>query len=319
MSLPQLLGLHHVTAMASDVQATYQLMTQVLGLRLIKQTVNQDQLDTYHFYFTDEVGTPGTDLTFFFFPQQKPAVRGTNLIAKISFRVPNDDALSQWADRLADFGIESTRMTQFGDAGLEFRDQDGQVYQFISDLHDPTPSRSQPWRKSTVPEALAIRGLGPITINVINAERLAFVLTEMLGFHLLATDGLKQLFALGDGGHSQQVILNPQSTALTQAGFGMAHHIAFITEDLASLQQWATALAKFDLPHSGIVDRFYFQSDYFRPGPQLLFEIATKEPGFFQDEPEGTAGQHLVLPPFLAAQREAILANLPPFNGGDVR
>ena len=99
----------------------------------------------------------------------------------------------------------------------------------------------------------------------------------------------------------------------------MVHHVAFITEDLTSLQQWATALAKFDLPHSGIVDRFYFQSDYFRPGPQLLFEIATKGPGFFEDEPEDTAGQHLILPPFLTSQREKILANLPTFKGGDLR
>lgn len=319
MSLPPLLGLHHVTAMASDVQATYELMTQVLGLRLIKQTVNQDQLDTYHFYFTDNVGTPGTDLTFFFFPHQKPAVRGTNMIAKISFRVPNDDALLQWADRLAANDIESTRVTQFGDAALEFHDADGQIYQLISDRYDPTPARSQPWTHSSVPLEMAINGLGPITINVINADRLAFVLTDMLGFHLLATSGSKQLFTIGAGGHSQQLILATIPEPLTQAGFGMVHHVAFITEDLTSLQQWATALAKFDLPHSGIVDRFYFQSDYFRPGPQLLFEIATKGPGFFEDEPEDTAGQHLILPPFLTSQREKILANLPTFKGGDLR
>ncbi|KRL41612.1 VOC family protein [Lacticaseibacillus manihotivorans] len=319
MPLPPLLGLHHVTAMASDVQATYQLMTQVLGLRLIKQTVNQDQLDTYHFYFTDDVGTPGTDLTFFFFPHQKSAVRGTNLIAKISFRVPNDDALLQWADRLAASGIESSRVTQFGDAGLEFNDADAQVYQLISDRYETSPARSQPWTHSSVPLDMAIKGLGPITINVINADRLAFVLTDMLGCHLLATDGSKQLFALGIGGHSQQVILATKPEPLTQAGFGMVHHVAFITEDLTSLQQWTTALAKFNLPHSGIVNRFYFQSDYFRPGPQLLFEIATKGPGFFQDEPEDTAGQHLILPPFLTSQREQILANLPTFEEGDVK
>lgn len=316
MPLPPLLGLHHVTAMASDVQATYKLMTQVLGLRLIKQTFNQDQLDTYHFYFTDAAGTPGTDLTFFFFPHQKPAIRGTNMIAKISFRVPDDDALLQWADRLAANGIESTRIIQFGDAGLEFSDADGQLYQLLSDLHDPTPPLSQPWDHRSVPSTMAIGGLGPVTITVINAEHLGYVLSEILSFHLLATEGTKQLFALGAGGHSQQVILDQQpDLPLAQSGFGMAHHVAFETE-ITGLQQWQTALANFALPQSGIVDRYYFQSVYFRPNPQLLFEIATQGPGFFEDEPEATAGQQLALPPFLATQRAQILARLPKFEGG---
>ncbi len=317
MRLPQMLGMHHVTAMASDVQATYKLMTQVMGLRLIKQTVNQDQLDTYHFYFTDAVGTPGSDLTFFFFPHQQPAVRGTNMIAKISFRVPDDDALLQWADRLAAARIESTRVTQFGDAGLEFLDADGQVYQLLSDLHDPTPAPNHPWVNSSVPLSMAIGGLGPVTITIVNAEHLAYVLTEILGFHLLATEGTKQLFALGAGGHSQQLILDLQpDLPLAQSGYGMAHHVAFCTEDSATLKSWVAHLAKFDLPQSGIVDRFYFESDYFRPSPQLLFEIATQGPGFFQDEPEATAGQRLALPPFLVPQRAKLLANLPRFEGG---
>lgn len=312
-----LLGLHHVTAMASDVNATFHLLTQVLGMRLIKRTVNYDQPNTYHFYFTDVAGTPGTDLTFFFFPHQSRAIRGTNMIAKISLRVPDDQALLRWIQRLADAGIDATRIEQFGDAGLEFVDHDGQVYQLLSDAHDLTPARSQPWPDGPVDDDMAIGGLGPITLNVVNAEHLAYVLSEILGFHLLATEGSKQLFALGACGHSRQVIVDEQPhLPLAKAGYGMGHHVAFITQDLPHLQQWVAHLAQFDLSQSGVVDRFYFQSDYFRPSPQLLFELATQGPGFFQDEPQASAGSQLVLPPFLTAQRQQILSGLAPLSIG---
>lgn len=317
MSLPPLQGIHHVTAMARDPQATFEFMTRVLGLRLIKQTVNFDQPDTYHFYFTDALGTAGSDLTFFFLPKLAPAVRGSNMIAAISFRVADDHALVQWAEHLASFGIESIRTTRFGDAVLAFENEDGQRFELWSDAHDPTPAVNQPWEQSPVAFDMALRGLGPVTISVINAAHLAYVLTDVLGFHLLATAGSQQLFGLGTGGHSQQVIIDAQpNLPVATQGYGMGHHIAFITEDQTSLQQWVAHLAEFDLSQSGIVDRYFFQSDYFRPSPQLLFEIATSGPGFFRDETPTQAGLKLSLPPWLAPQREAIQRQLPPFHIG---
>ncbi|WP_125707704.1 VOC family protein [Lacticaseibacillus porcinae] len=317
MSLPPLQGIHHVTAIARDPKSSYEFMTHILGLRLIKQTVNFDQPDSYHFYFTDAVGTAGSDLTFFFLPKQLPAVRGSNMIAAISFRVVDDHALGQWAERLASFGIESTRQTRFGDAVLTFEDADGQVFELWSDTHDPTPAVNQPWDQSPVDAEIALRGLGPVTISVVNAAHLAYVLTDVLGFHLLATAKSQQLFALGTRGHSQQLIIDAQpNLPIATQGYGMGHHIAFITEDQASLQQWVAHLGEFDLSQSGIVDRYYFQSDYFRPSPQLLFEVATRGPRFFRDETPSQAGQQLVLPPWLAAQRQSLQPQLPPFQIG---
>lgn len=310
-----LLGLNHVTAMAKDPEAIYALMVKVLGLHLIKKTVNQDALDTYHLYFTDDLGTAGTDMTFFTFPNQNRAQRGTNMISAVSFRVPTDAALDFWHERLADHGLHPGPIRQQFDAlVLDFTDADGQVYQLISDEHDHGVAGGTPWQHSDVPEEFAIVGLGPVTITIINLTHLDYVLTTVMGFAQIAEADSKRLYSVNAGGHGAQVIVEQNRTLpIAEEGYGMIHHAAFNTRDLASLHSWVNHIASFRLPQSGLIDRYYFQSNYFRAAPQVLFEIATAGPGFLQDEPYAEAGIKLELPPKLESRRKAIEAGLKPF------
>ncbi|MFD1431978.1 ring-cleaving dioxygenase [Lacticaseibacillus yichunensis] len=311
-----LLGMNHVTAMASSPQAIFDLMSKTLGLHLIKKTVNQDAIDTYHLYFTDDTGTAGTDMTFFTFPNQLPGIRGTNMISRVSFRVPNDAALDFWEDRLNDRDIEhDPAESQFGSRHLNFRDEDGQEYQLISDENTHGVAGGTPWRHSDVPAEMAILGLGPVTVTVADQEHMHFVATDLMGYRQLAADGNFTLYETGEGGHGAQLIVEHRDDLpLAVEGFGQIHHAAFNTEDRETLQFWIDRISDYRLPQSGFVERYYFQSEYFRAAPQILFEIATAGPGFLQDETYDEAGIHLELPPFLEAQRASIEAGLTPIE-----
>ena len=316
MTTTDLLGLHHVTAITSSAPKIFQLMTEVLGLHLIKKTVNQDDVSAYHLYFTDDMGTAGTDITFFDFPGIGAGRYGKNSISRIGFRVPNDAALDYWAQRLADYHITTDPITtQFGDAVLPFYDFDQQRYQLISDEHQPDLPGGTPYRHSPVPVDVAIRGLGTPIITVSQAETLGQVLTNVMGFATIATDGPKTLYDLNHGGHAAQVIVEKSLTLPDGVqGAGTVHHLAFRTPDTAQLHEWIKRIQQFGLHDSGFVERFYFQSEYFRAASGVLFEIATDGPGFLVDETYDEAGVHLELPPFLEAQRAQIEANLVPFN-----
>ncbi|GAA3606756.1 ring-cleaving dioxygenase [Secundilactobacillus similis] len=319
MTTTDLLGLHHVTAITSSAPKIFQLMTEVLGLHLIKKTVNQDDVSAYHLYFTDDMGTAGTDITFFDFPGIGPGRYGKNSISRIGFRVPNDVALTYWAQRLADYHITTDPITtQFGAAVLPFYDFDQQRYQLISDEHQPDLPGGTPYRHSPVPEDVAIRGLGTPIITVSQAETLGHVLTKVMGFSQIATADHQTLYELNHGGHAAQVIVE-KSRVLPDGiqGAGTVHHLAFRTPDAEQLREWIKRVQQFGLHDSGFVERFYFQSEYFRAAPGILFEIATDGPGFLVDETYDEAGVHLELPPFLESQRAEIEANLVPFNSGE--
>lgn len=198
---------------------------------------------------------------------------------------------------------------------MDFEDADGQAYQLISDQNDHGVAGGVPWRHSDVPPEFAIVGLGPVTVAVINAAHLARLLTTTLGFTQAETSGSQTLFQVGAGGHGAQVIVDHQpDLPIAEEGFGMIHHAAFTTADRTELAAWITRIGAAELPQSGLVDRYYFASTYFRAAPQILFEVATAGPGFFQDETPAVAGLHLELPPFLEPRRAAIEAKLPPLD-----
>lgn len=311
-----LLGMNHVTAMASDPQQIFDLMSKTLGLHLIKKTVNQDAIDTYHLYFTDDTGTAGTDMTFFTFPHQDKAKRGTNMISRVSFRVPSDAALTYWATRLADRGLNTeASSTAFGAKILNFTDQDDQHYQLISDEANRGIAGGTPWQHSDVPLENAITGLGPVEVTVYNFQHMQYVLTEIMGYTERGQEGTRTLFEIGTSGHGAEVIVDHrEDLPIAVEGYGMIHHAAFNTEDRTTLATWIDRFKQYRLPQSDFVDRFYFQSDYVRVAPQILFEIATSGPGFLQDETYDEAGIHLELPPFLEAKRASIEAALPPIE-----
>lgn len=311
-----LIGLHHVTAITSSSPKMFQFMTEILGLHLIKKTVNQDDVASYHLYFTDDMGTAGTDITFFDFPGLGHGMPGNNSISRIGFRVPNDAAIDYWVQRFDENDIKHDDVTtQFDAKTLFFYDFDNQRYQLVSDETNDGVAGGTPYRHSPVPDEVAITGLGPMVITLSHPEQLNPILTTVMGFNVIAVEGSQTLYELHHGGHGAQVIVNfDLMTSNALQGYGSVHHLAFRTSDHDTLEYWINRLQKAGLHDSGFVERFYFQSEYFRAAPGVLFEIATDGPGFLVDETYEEAGRHLELPPFLEPQRAAIEADLVPFN-----
>jgi glyoxalase family protein len=315
----QILGLHHVTAMTSSAEKIYHFFTDILGLRLIKKTVNQDDIETYHLYFTDDQGTPGTDITFFDFPGIPKGTKGNNTISRISFRVKNDAALNFWIDRFNDYQVDHGEVQErFGKKYLEFEDFDNQRYQLISDENNQGVAPGIPWKNANVPNEHALIGLGPAFVTVENYEHMQMVLTEVLGFNLIDAQGSFHLFEVGAGGNGASIIVEHR-TDLPNAieGYGNVHHLALRVKDEAALRVWINKISQLRFPNSGFIDRFYFKSEYFRAATNILFELATDEPGFFEDEVYEHAGEKLSLPPFLEEKRAKIEAFVRPFDTSD--
>ncbi len=301
-------GVHHVTAITSSAEKIYEFFTYILGMRLVKKTVNQDDIQTYHLYFTDDVGSPGTDMTFFDFPGIPKGVHGTDEIYKTSFRVPDDAALEYWVKRFNRLNVKHTGIKeQFGKKTLSFLDFDDQQYQLISDENNKGVASGTPWQKGPIPLEYAITGLGPVHIRVSNFDFLKAVLEQVFEFREVAKEGSAHLFEMGEGGNGAQVIAE-YNTILPRArqGYGTVHHAAFRVENREELEQWKKRMDSVRLPNSGYVERFYFGSLYSNVAPQILFELATDGPGFMEDEPYETLGEKLSLPPFLEPNREEI-------------
>lgn len=308
MILNELKGLHHVTAITSSAEKIYEFFTGVLGIRLVKKTVNQDDIKTYHLFFSDDVGSPGTDMTFFDFPSISKGIHGNNEISKTSFRVPSDAALDYWIKRFDKYEVKHTGIQEwFGKNTVSFTDFDDQSYQLISDQSNEGVASGTPWQKGPVPLEYAITGLGPIFIRTSNFDYLKKLMEEVLLFRVLDSHESYHLFEMGEGGNGAQVIVE-HNTTLPQAqqGFGTVHHVAFRVNDRSELKDWQKRLQAFNIPNSGYVERYYFGSLYARLAPHILFEFATDGPGFMEDEPYETLGEKLSLPPFLEEKREQI-------------
>ncbi|CRK82732.1 ring-cleaving dioxygenase [Neobacillus massiliamazoniensis] len=301
-------GIHHVTAITSSAEKNYEFFTYVLGMRLVKKTVNQDDIQTYHLFFADDTGSPGTDMTFFDFPGIPKGVHGTNEISKTSFRVPSDAALNYWVKRFDRLKVKHTGIIeQFGKKTLSFVDFDDQQYQLISDENNKGVVSGAPWQKGPIPLEHAITGLGPIFVRIANFDYFKEMMEKVLQFKEIANEGDFHLFEVGEGGNGAQVVVE-YNTELPQArqGFGTVHHTAFRVENRAVLEEWIERIESFGFQTSGFVDRFFFGSLYVRVAPQILFEFATDGPGFMGDEPYETLGEKLSLPPFLEPKRETI-------------
>lgn len=301
-------GVHHVTAITSSAEKNYEFFTYVLGMRLVKKTVNQDDIQTYHLFFADDQGSAGTDMTFFDFPGIPKGVHGTNEISKTAFRVPSDEALVYWEQRFDRLKVKHNGIKeQFGKKVLSFTDFDDQHYQLISDEHNTGVESGTPWQKGPVPLEYAITGLGPVFVRIANFEDFKDMLEKVLLFREVAEEGAFHLFEVGEGGNGATVIVE-HNTFLPPArqGYGTVHHAAFRVEDTAVLKEWIQRLGSLGLSTSGYVDRYFFESLYARVAPQILFEFATDGPGFMGDEPYDTLGEKLSLPPFLEPKRAQI-------------
>ncbi|MDB5075176.1 MAG: ring-cleaving dioxygenase [Chloroflexi bacterium] len=309
-------GLHHVTAVTGHAPHNVTFYTEVLGLRLVKKTVNQDDLSAYHLFYGDEAGHPGTEITFFDWPDVAQTRPGIGTIAAIGLRVPGT-ALEYWVQRFDTVGVPHEVIAErAGRRTLAFADPEGQRLQLIDDGGMPGGT---PWSKSPVPQAMAIRGLGSVTLTVGRTEPTVWVLTEVLGFRLAGEyvapeDGQQVLvYAVDEGGPGTEVhVAARPGLQRGQVGIGGVHHVAFRTPDDKEHAAWQRRLAEAGLGVTPVIDRYYFRSLYFREPGGILFEVATDGPGFTADEDAEHLGEQLALPPFLEARRAEIEAGLRP-------
>lgn len=275
-------GVHHVTAITSSAQKIYDFFTNILGLRLAKLTVNQDDYETYHLFFTEEDGH-GADMTFFDFKDIPKGNHGVNNIERASFRVPTDASLDYWTRRFDNAHVKHGEISsKFGQKTLEFEDFDGQLYQLISDQNNSgDDSKGRSWQLSNVPQEHGITGLGPVFVKVENAENLRTILETVFGFRYAGQEADLHLFEVANGGNGAALILQEagEKEAYAYQGYGTIHHLALGTANPETLNYWIERIKAFRLPHSGLVDRFYFSSEYVRVAPGVLFEIATYTPG----------------------------------------
>ncbi|MBD1222089.1 ring-cleaving dioxygenase MhqE [Virgibacillus halodenitrificans] len=309
-----LLGIHHVTAMTDDAVRNYKFFTEVLGMRLVKKTVNQDDIHTYHTFFADDVGSPGTDMTFFDFPDVPKGASGSNSISRVGLRVPDDAALEYYLERFKAFGVKNEGIQELFDKKvLPFEEADGQKYQLFSDENNQGVAPGKPWKNGPVPQDKAIYGLGPIEITVSYFDDFKKVLSEVYDMKPILEEDNVTLFNVGEGGNGGQIILRKDETTPSRQGYGQVHHVSFRVKDHETIKKWEAKYNELGMGHSGNVDRFYFEALYTRVG-DILIELSTDGPGFMDDEPYETLGESLALPPFLESKREYIEGQIRPFN-----
>lgn len=308
-----IVGLHHVTAIAGDPQANVAFCTTVLGLRLVKRTVNFDAPDTCHLYYGDEVGHPGTILTFFPWPGASKGRRGTGQVTVTAFSIP-ESATGYWRDRLTRLGIGvDGPVRRFEEEVLTLHDPDGLHLELVAHA---AAERSEARREGPVPVSNAIRGFHGITICAAGYERTAKLLTETMGFGAAGTHHDRFRFVAGEGlwnGSVVDIVCRPgQPRGLVAVG--TVHHVAFRVPSDRDQLDWRAKLVAADLDVTPPIDRQYFRSIYYREPGGVLFELATDPPGFTVDEPVAELGTDLKLPLWLESSRRQIESILPPIQ-----
>jgi glyoxalase family protein len=302
-------GLHHVTCIASDAQKNLDFYAGILGMRLVKKSVNQDDPKTYHLFYADAEGRPGTDLTFFPWQHMYPARKGVGLATEVQLAV-KPDTLAYWSKRFEHYGVETKDLeTRFGEKVLVFQDNDGLELALveISDQRDFTP-----WEKSDVPENKQILGLHGARMKQRSLEQSANFLTETLGFTYAGYENGWHRYAVNDGGSGTFIDIQEfPNLGRGQWGTGSIHHLAWRVNDTEHEMQVREAVAKAGRRPTEQIDRFWFKSVYFMEPGGVLFELATDGPGFAVDEDPSKLGESLVLPPWLESHRQEIEAGLP--------
>jgi len=322
MNRKPLKGIHHVSALTANAKNNFEFYTKVLGMRLVKKTVNQDDTSVYHLFYADERGNPGTDLTFFEIPRAGRTYPGTNSITATSLRVKDNEALQYWKERFVQLHVDHDEIQYESQrATLSFRDPEGQRLILVSDEGNKGVAGGIPWDKSPVPKEKGIIGLGPVHLTVSRPERTIEVLTKIMGFREIASYKRDKdykdvrVFETGEGGTGAEIhVIEETELSRERPGRGSVHHVAFRVEDAKELEKWQAILEENHLPNSGFVERYYFASLYFREPNGILFELATDGPGFEGDEDFEHLGETLALPPYFESKRKEIEAKLTPLE-----
>jgi len=307
-----------VTAVTATAKANVEFYAETLGMRLVKKTVNQDDVSAYHLFYADKNGSPGSDMTFFDWAQIDANRRGSDSISTSMFRVNGSAALEYWADRFMGLAVRHSPVeTVAGRAMLRFEDAENQRLALVDD--GGAPFDGEPWDGSEVPVAHAIRGLYGVELTVAKLSQIEPILTKVLDFKSAPQAPRSDqpaetpvVFGMDGGGPGKEVHVIERRQPAARLGYGGVHHVAFRLRDDAEQVAWEERLNGAGVPNSGIIDRFYFKSLYFRISNGILFELATDGPGFATDEPLEMLGMRLALPPFLEPRRREIEARLKP-------
>jgi glyoxalase family protein len=305
----RILGLHHITAIADNAQRNYNFYTKVLGLRLVKKTVNFDDPGTYHFYYGDETGAAGTILTFFPWEGIGQGKIGSGMATNIGYSVP-EGSLDFWADRFTQFNVKHENVDQrFSEQYLSFQDPDGLKFDLIV---SPTADNRKGWETKEVTAEVATRGFRSITLTVRNVAPTAKILTDLLGYKLLQQEGNRYRFITDAIDNAAVVdIIETPNLAPGKGAAGTNHHVAFRVKDDNILMEFREKIASKGLSITPKIDRDYFFSLYFREPGGVLFELATDNPGFTRDEPLAELGTSLKLPKQYEESRKEIEQALP--------
>ena len=318
----QLTGFHHLTAVSGAIVQNKRFYTEALGMRLIKRTVNQDDVSAYHLFYSDKVGTPGNDITFFDWPVDSER-RGNNTVTRTGLRVRDAISLEYWLTRFEDLDVKHGEVVERGGyTTLDFEDPEGQRLALVVD--GGSGDEIVAWESSPVPGEHQLRGLGPITITVPELSATESVLLGVMNMRPAhdfpdptSPKHTVHVYQMGEpehlGPHAELHVAVRPDLAPARPGAGGVHHVAFRTPDDDYLF-WSERLNELRVPNSGKVDRYYFRSLYFREPNGVLFEIATDGPGFAVDEDLATIGQKVVLPPFLESRRQQIVSGLKPLD-----
>ncbi|MFZ1756238.1 MAG: ring-cleaving dioxygenase [Caldilineaceae bacterium] len=308
-------GIHHITAVSAQIGRNADFYTRVLGLRLVKKSVNQDDTSAYHLFYADKIGSPGTDMTFFDWASAPRERRGSDSFAATAFRVPSQDALVWWQARLDAEGIGQTEIETFaGHTVLRFDDPEGQRLMLVDD--GGAAYDGEYWADGGVPEAYALRGFYAALIVTPRPDQMEQILTRVLNYREVARTPQAIVYATGEGGPGRELWVMEDRSAPANPGAGGVHHVALRVADAEEQAVWRKHLTDLGLGVSEFIDRFWFKSIYFRVSRGLLFEIATDGPGFAVDEHPDALGEKLVLPPFLEERRPQIEAGLKPITVG---
>ncbi|EOZ99756.1 Glyoxalase family protein [Indibacter alkaliphilus LW1] len=299
-------GIHHITAIAGNPQKNIDFYTGILGLRMVKKTINFDAPDVYHFYFGDELGTPGTVFTTFPFEGARKGTKGTGELTYTAFSVP-ESSLAFWIERLAKFNIPtSTPLSRFGDKIIRFEDHDGMGIELVANNKDSRKG----WIGGNIGKENAIKGFFGATLMLKSKDLTEKLLTEFMDYRFIAYEnGRFRYGTAGNPGDIIDIVIDQNGRQGIQSA-GTVHHIAFRTANESSQKEIQKILINNGYHVTEVKDRNYFKSIYFREPGGVLFEIATDEPGFAIDEDEAHLGEALKLPDWAEPQREKIESRL---------
>ncbi|WP_339250307.1 ring-cleaving dioxygenase [Sporosarcina sp. FSL W8-0480] len=307
-------GHHHISMITKEANKNNRFYKEILGLRRVKMTVNQDSPTMYHLFYGDRTGSPGTELSFFEIPAAGRTYRGTNAITQIGLLVPTEDSLLYWKSRFEEYGVHHGDITTYANKpALHFEDHEGlRMVLLVSE--GAKVSHWETWGKSAVPVEHQIQGMGSVEITVRRLEKLAKTLTEMFGYTEVSRSEDEAIFQSVSGEVFGEIVVKSLDGPTEKPGRGSIHHLAFRVKNDEELSYWDEIVRTRGFHSSGIVDRFYFKSLYFRESNGILFEIATDGPGFTIDGDIETLGEQLDLPPFLESRRAEIEEILQPIE-----